>query len=52
MDLSAAVCPGARCSTRRNGIWRWRNGDHISVAQSALLADRFGALLRRHPSSS
>jgi len=52
MDLSAAVCPGARCSALRDGVWRWRNGDHISVPQSELLADRFGALLRRHPPSS
>jgi len=47
VDFAATLCPEDQCSTLRDGVWRWRDGDHISVEESRLLAGEFHALFER-----
>jgi peptidoglycan/LPS O-acetylase OafA/YrhL len=45
VDFIDDVCPSDPCRTLDDGFWRWRDGGHISVAQSELLAPLFRELV-------
>jgi hypothetical protein len=46
VDLSNDICTASACSTYRNGLWWYRDGGHLSVAASRLLAPRLETIIR------
>ena len=46
LDLRSRLCPGGVCATY-DGIWRYRNGDHLTDAESRLLAPELADAIRR-----
>jgi hypothetical protein len=46
VDLRSVLCPGSQCSTNRGGFWIYRDGLHISPAESQRLAPVFASALR------
>jgi hypothetical protein len=47
LDLRAHFCSEGVCRTNRGNYWMFRDGYHITVAESAALAPTFAGSLRR-----
>jgi peptidoglycan/LPS O-acetylase OafA/YrhL len=47
LDLRARICSQGACSTNRGNYWMYRDGYHITVAESAALAPAFADALRQ-----
>lgn len=45
VSFDEVLCGGGECSAFDDGMWRWRDSGHISVAQSEALAGSFAALV-------
>lgn len=51
-DFIDDLCIARTCSTARNGVWLYHDGDHLSNFGSALLAPRFASLLESQAGQS
>lgn len=49
VDLFDILCPGTGCATLVNGVWRYRDGGHISIAESLALGGDFATALSFDP---
>ncbi len=47
LDLFDDLCPQARCEARVDGVWWFRDGDHLSVEGTQVVQDRFDEVLAR-----
>lgn len=48
IDFTDDLCTDVTCATRRDGLWIYRDGTHLSVAGAMTLVDRFGELIDAH----
>ena len=49
LGFDEALCDRSVCRGARGGTWTYRDVNHLSVAGSLLLADRFESLLASAP---
>lgn len=47
IDFFETLCPEETCSTKRNGRWIWRDGQHLTDFGSRLLETDFASMLAR-----
>ncbi len=45
VDLFDAICSPSACATSRGGVWLYRDGGHLSVAESKMLTSAFEKML-------